>query len=151
MKIVLTASGGGHLEQIKQLQVLSDENEILYLVAKNEVNKSMQGVYFVPEYRTEKKIGKFFDLIRIFFASFKFLKKHKPDVVISTGAGVTYPLCWLQKKWFRKKVIYIESFARRTSPSKTGKKVYKFADHFIVQWESMLELYPNAIYGGMIY
>ena len=29
--------------------------------------------------------------------------------------------------------------------------VYKFADLFIVQWEEMLELYPNAVYGGWIF
>jgi hypothetical protein len=51
----------------------------------------------------------------------------------------------------KKKVIFIESFAKRNSPTKTGKQVYKFADHFIVQWEEMKEFYPNAIVGGMIY
>ena len=33
----------------------------------------------------------------------------------------------------------------------TGQLVYKFADLFIVQWESMKELYPNSTYGGWIY
>lgn len=30
----------------------------------------------------------------------------------------------------------------------TGRLVYKFADLFIVQWESMLKIYPKAIYRG---
>lgn len=151
MKIVLTATGGGHLEQIKQLKDLGKDNEVRFLVAKNSVNDSLQGCDFLPEYRTEKKLARIFDLIKIFISSYKYLKKFRPDAVISTGAGMTYPICWLQKKIFKKKVIYIESFARRTSASKTGKRVYKFADYFVVQWESMLEVYPNAIYGGMIY
>ena len=29
--------------------------------------------------------------------------------------------------------------------------VYRIADVFVVQWESMLEHYPKAIYGGWIY
>jgi hypothetical protein len=33
----------------------------------------------------------------------------------------------------------------------TGKFIYKIADRFIVQWENMLNLYPDAIYGGWIY
>ena len=151
MKILLTATGGGHLEQLKQLDGLKNDFEIKYVVAGNSVNKNLKGVDFLPDYRNERKIIRYFDLIRDFFASFRLLKKYSPDVVISTGAGMTYPLCWLQKKIFKKKVIYIESFARRVSGSKTGKKVYKFADYFIVQWESMLKVYPNAIYGGMIY
>ena len=52
---------------------------------------------------------------------------------------------------FRKKIIYIESFARCNKPSLTGKIMYKFADIFIVQWEEMLEFFPKAMYGGGIF
>ena len=54
-------------------------------------------------------------------------------------------------KGLEKKLIFIETFANNSSPTKAGKIIYKFADHFIVQWESMLDYYPNAIYGGWIY
>ncbi len=54
-------------------------------------------------------------------------------------------------KLFGKKLIYIESFARVYDGSKTGKLLYKYADLFIVQWESLKEVYPKAIYGGSIY
>lgn len=50
-----------------------------------------------------------------------------------------------------KKLIYIESFAKVTSPTETGKLLYKFADRFYVQWESMLKFYPKAKYLGGIY
>ena len=52
---------------------------------------------------------------------------------------------------FKSKIIYIETFAKINSKSKTGSLVYKFADLFIVQWEDMLKLYPKAIYKGGIY
>ena len=54
---------------------------------------------------------------------------------------------------FKKKVIYIESFAKINSPTMTGNLIYKkkLADQFYVQWESMLKYYPNAIYKGGIY
>ena len=54
-------------------------------------------------------------------------------------------------KIFGSKVIYIETFANVTTKTSTGKLIYKFADLFIVQWESMLEIYPNAVYGGWIF
>ncbi|MDE6848090.1 MAG: polysaccharide biosynthesis protein, partial [Ruminococcus sp.] len=60
------------------------------------------------------------------------------------------PMC-LIAKIFRKKIIYIESFAKIKSPTATGKLLYKFADKFYVQWESMLEFYPKAKYIGGIY
>ena len=73
-----------------------------------------------------------------------------PEVIISTGAGLAFPFC-LFGKIFNKKIIYIESFARVTQPSRTGKHLYKFADVFIIQHEELREFYPDAVYGGWIY
>ena len=80
----------------------------------------------------------------------KIFLREKPDVVISTGALVTIPICIIAKI-FRKKLIFIESFAKINSPTLTGKLLYKFADQFYVQWKDMLNIYPKAIYKGGIY
>lgn len=151
MKIILAASGGGHLEEIRQLDSLKQEHTVLYLVTNSKVNRSVQGALYVPVYRNSLRFRRCFDFLRIWVRSFFLILKEKPDVVISTGPAAMYPICWLQKKLRHKKVIYIESFARKTSGSKTGKLVYKFADHFIVQNEELLSVYPNAIYGGMVF
>ena len=82
--------------------------------------------------------------------SLKIFRREKPDVVICTGVLAMIPIC-LIAKLAGKKLIYIESFAKVTSATKTGKLLYKFADQFYVQWESMLDIYPNAIYLGGIY
>ena len=71
-------------------------------------------------------------------------------MVITTGVLAMIPMCLLAKL-FGKKLIYIESFAKVTSPTETGKLMYRFADQFYVQWESMREIYPNAICLGGIY
>ena len=60
------------------------------------------------------------------------------------------PISVIAKK-FGKKLIYIESFAKINDPTKTGQFLYKYADQFYVQWEGMLEFYPDAIYLGGIY
>lgn len=151
MKIILAASGGGHLEQIKQLDSLKDEHTVKYLVVKSKVNRSFDGALFLPEFRNSYHVRRLFDFFRVCVSSFFMILKEKPDVVICTGAAATYPFCWLQKKLRHKKVIFIESFARKTDGSKTGKMVYKFADSFVVQRKELLSVYPNAIYGGMIY
>jgi polysaccharide biosynthesis protein len=78
------------------------------------------------------------------------LLKKKPDIIISTGALVTYPICLLGKI-LGKKIVYIESFARVDKASLTGKLMYKIADLFIVQWKELLNIYPNAVYGGGIF
>ena len=41
--------------------------------------------------------------------------------------------------------------ANAKTPTAAGKMIYPIADLFIVQWKSMLEVYPNAVYGGWIF
>ena len=78
--------------------------------------------------------------------------KEKPDVVITTGTKVALPFLILAKI-FKKKSIYIETFARVYGGTKSGKFVYKhhLADLFIYQWETQKDEYPDGVYGGGIY
>ena len=55
------------------------------------------------------------------------------------------------KKLFKKKIIFIETFARVNSKSMSGKMINKIADVFLVQHEEMLDVYENAIYKGDLY
>ena len=89
-------------------------------------------------------------LISNTFCSLRIYWKERPDVIICTGVLAMIPMC-LICKLFGKKLIYIESFAKVTSPTQTGKFLYKFADQFYVQWPQMKEIYPNAICLGGIY
>ena len=70
--------------------------------------------------------------------------------MVSTGVLAMIPMCLLIKA-FGGKLIYIESFAKVTSPTQTGKFLYKFADKFYVQWEPMKQFYPKAECLGGIY
>ena len=78
------------------------------------------------------------------------MKAEKPDFIITTGALIAFPFC-VFAKMRSVKVIYIESFARVNNQSLTGKLVYPLADLFLVQWESLLKLYPKAKYVGGIF
>jgi UDP-N-acetylglucosamine:LPS N-acetylglucosamine transferase len=106
-------------------------------------------VYYVQQVnRREKMIAP--KLIANSFAALLIFIKERPDVIICTGALAMVPMCLLMK-FFHRRLIFIESFAKITSPTKTGKLLYRFADQFYVQWESMLTVYPNAIFVGGIY
>jgi UDP-N-acetylglucosamine:LPS N-acetylglucosamine transferase len=108
-----------------------------------------QGVYYVHLIDRNRWNFPFLFLLNI-LQSLRVYITEKPDVIISTGALSAVPIC-IWAKIFRKKVIYIESFAKMDSPNLSGRILYRFADLFIVQWESMLKFYPKAIYGGSIY
>jgi len=82
--------------------------------------------------------------------SFVMLIKIRPRAVISTGGGMTIATCLLGKL-LGARLVFIESGARVTTPSRTGRLMYRYADLFIVQWEPMLEHFPKAVYGGMLF
>jgi hypothetical protein len=75
-------------------------------------------------------------------------------VVITTGAHTSMPMCIITKMFgwiFKTKLVFIETYANSQTKTGSGKFVYNIADLFIVQWENMLKLYPNAIYLGGVF
>lgn len=151
-KVCLISSSGGHYEQLICLKSLGNKYDLFFVTEKTKYNRADPNIKHYVHQVNRKQI--LFPLIMIlnFIKSLYILIKEKPDVVISTGVLACIPMLWLAHK-FGKKVIYIESFAKITSPTKTGKYIYKhnIADQFYVQWENMKEFYPNAIYKGGIY
>lgn len=74
----------------------------------------------------------------------------KPDIVISTGAGVVVFFC-VFAKLFGAKLIFIESMAGVERPTLTARMLYPFSDLFIVQWEGLLKYFPKAKYMGRLF
>lgn len=150
-KICLAASSGGHFEQIMMLKPLIDEYDGFLITEKTKYEISTKNIraYYVKQIN-RKEIAFVFKFIINAVIAFKIFIKEKPDIVISTGALSTIPICIISK-FFRRKLIFIESFAKTNSPTLTGKLLYKFADKFYVQWEDMKKIYPKAICEGGIY
>ena len=151
MKICFTASSGGHLEEISCLVPIAKEHDSFLVTEKavDENNAWGANTYYMRQINRKEPLF-LFHFIALFFRAGRIICKEKPDYIISTGALMTYPFCiWC--KLLRKKIIYIESFARVDEPSLTGKLMYPIADLFIVQWEDMLKIFPNATYGGGIF
>lgn len=150
-KICFAASTGGHFEQLMMLRPLMEQYDSFILTEKTAYStlKDSDRAYYLSQVNRKERSWIFAMLANAFRSVGIFLKE-KPDAVICTGVLAMIPMCLLCKL-FGKKVIYLESFAKVTSPTETGKLMYKFADRFYVQWESMLEVFPNAIYVGGIY
>ena len=151
MKIIFAASSGGDFEQLLMLKPLMQKYDSLILTEKTGYDIGNSGIRTVCVSQINRKELSFpFRFIHIFFDSLKIYKKEKPDLMITTGVLAIIPMALIMKM-HKKKLIYIESFAKVSSKTLSGKFLYKFADQFYVQWEQMLELYPNAIYKGGIY
>ena len=147
IKICLISSSGGHYEQLRMLAKLEDDFNVFWVTEGTDY--ASEADYYLLQTGLKDKLF-IIKMIINFFKTVFIWYKERPDFVITTGTMIVLPMAILAKL-FRKKLIYIESFARVYDRSRFGSLMYKFADLFIIQWESLKEVYPNAIYGGSIY
>jgi UDP-N-acetylglucosamine:LPS N-acetylglucosamine transferase len=82
--------------------------------------------------------------------SFYVILVERPDVVITTGAGIVVFFC-VSAKLLGAKLIFIESMARIERPTLTARMLYPFADLFFVQWPGLLKYFPKAKYMGRLF
>lgn len=154
-KVLFIASTGGHLNELMQLKPIFDNYNYHLITEKTKSNISLKEkfpkkVNFLV-YGTKDKILIY--PIKFLYNSLKSLFlyfKIRPKYIVTTGTHTAVPICYIGKI-FGSKIIYIETFANSETKTLTGKMIYPIANLFIVQWESMLKLYPKAIYGGWIY
>lgn len=150
-KVCFAASTGGHLEELLMLKPLMEKYDSFILTEKTNYTAKVDDIeiHYVMQINRREKLFPL-KLIGNTFLSLGIFLRKRPDAVVCLGVLATIPMCLLCKLLGRK-LIYIESFAKVTSPTITGKLLYRFADKFYVQWEPMLEVYPKATYLGGIF
>lgn len=155
IKICFVSSSGGHFEQLKMLKKLGEKYNT-YIVTERTDYDTGADYYLVPPSGAKNKYLRKIDGVFRFAAnvgcSLVIFCREKPDVVITTGTRAAIPsVFWAHL--FKKKTIYIETFARVYDGTKAGRIVYShhWYDLFLYQWESLSELYPEGVYGGGIY
>ena len=152
--ILFISSTGGHLNELLQLKSLFKKYNSFLVTEKTKSNLNLKNKYenvYYLVYGTRKNIFTyFFKFLYNTFKSLYLFIKIKPRVIITTGTHTAVPMCYIAKI-FRKKVIYIETFANRNTKTLAGRLIYPIANTFIVQWEEMLKLYPKAVCFGSIY
>lgn len=142
MKLLIVCSSGGHLFQLYILKKWWIKHKRVWVTFKKQDAESLlenEEVYW-SYYPTNRNLK---NLIKNTFLAWRILKKEKPDIIVSTGAGVAVPFFWVGKL-FKFKTIYIEVFDRIYSPTLTGRLVYPVTDVFILQWEEQKKFYPKG-------
>lgn len=154
-KVLFISSTGGHLDELMQLKSMFNKYDYHIITEKTKStiklktefpNKVSYLVYGTKSHILSYMFKFPFNCLRSVFLYFKI----RPKIIITTGAHTAVPMCYIGKL-FRSKIIYIETFANIHSQTLSGKMIYSIANLFIVQWKSMLKLYPKSIYSGWIY
>lgn len=154
-KVLFIASTGGHLNELMQLSPMFNNYNYYIITEKTKSNISLIEKYqrrisFLVYGTKDKKLIYPFKFIYNCLKSLVLYIKIRPKYIITTGTHTAVPICYIGKL-FGSKIIFIETFANSSTKTLSGKLIYPIANLFVVQWESMLKLYPKAIYGGWIY
>lgn len=149
IKVCIVCSAGGHLTEILQIKESFEKFSHFFITFKREDTVEFgknENIYFVEN--PGRNMASF---LKCLFQNFLILLKERPKAIISTGAGIAIPTCYLAKILLKTKIIFIESFCRIKEPSLSGKIIYPISDLFFVQWKRMLKKYgKKAIYRGAV-
>lgn len=154
--ILLSYGIGGHTAQMNNLAPnlkLLLPNHYFISISDNKIEPIWSNKHFVVD-EVRKKFKTKPDFLNFkFFNLLKTLKiihrNHNVKVILSTGPGISF-FTALYFKFKGVKIIHIETWSRFTTRSLTGRLMYIISDKFYVQNESLLSIYPKAIYSGLL-
>lgn len=148
MRALLVASSGGHLAQLSALRRHWDDVDVHWVTFRQQDahrcgTDPVTWAYF-PTTRNVR------NAVRNFFLALRVLRRDRPDVLLSDGAGVALPF-FVAARLFRVPSVYLEVFDRVTTPTLTGRLCYPITDEFLLQWEEQRSAYPAGHVVGRVY
>lgn len=142
VKVALVSSNGGHLSHLLQLREWWSARPRFWVTfAKPDAVSRLIGerVYWAysPTNRNLRNV------LRNFLLAIRVLRRERPDVVITSGAGVAVPFAYAAKL-LGIRFVFIEVVDRIDSPTLSGRLVEPVADLMLVQWPEQRRLYRKA-------
>lgn len=133
-RVLAVASGGGHWVQLLSLRAAFDDLDVAWVTVEDSYREQVSGARFYTV--TDATRWDKLKLMKMTAELAYIMLRERPDVVISTGAapgGVA--LCF--GKMLGARTIWVDSIANVESLSMSGRKVKRFADVWLTQWEHL--------------
>jgi UDP-N-acetylglucosamine:LPS N-acetylglucosamine transferase len=140
--VLLVSSQGGHLTHLLALRDWWEGHDRVWVCPSTpDVHDRLAGERVVESYSpTTRNVP---NLIRNSLLAMRLLRRERPALLVSSGAGVAVPFfigAWLLKI----PTVFIEVYDRIDTPTMTGRLCGPFTTRRFVQWQSQLDFYPDA-------
>lgn len=146
--IGLITSRGGHLFQLYQLRSWWSKHPHFWVTFPGEDVVSLlkkENIYY--GYHPESRNA--LNAIRNFFLAIRILRKERPSLIISCGAGIAPPF-FLAGKLLGIHLVFIEPYDFIAHPSLSGRMVAPIVDDLLVQHKLQLKYFSRAKYKGSL-
>ena len=148
-RVLCVGSSGGHLAQLLQLRAWWERCDRRWVTPPgSDVQTQLEGeVVIHGHYPTTRNLP---NTLRNLALARRVLRDYRPDVVISTGAGVAFPF-FLLARLLGIATVYLEVYDRIDLATLTGRLCYPLSDLFLLQWEEQRRHYPRGVFVGSVY
>lgn len=148
-RVLLVSSSGGHLVQLARLRPWWESRERAWVTFPGPDSESLltgEEVHIAYHPTTRNAVN----AVRNLGLAANLLLRYKPDLVVSTGAGVAFPF-FVMARALRIRTVYLEVFDRVDLPSLTGRLCYPIADLFLLQWREQQSAYKRGQVVGSVF
>lgn len=147
--VMLVTSSGGHLSHLLELREFWEEHRRVWVSFElPDAVSRLRGEEVVwAHHPTTRNLP---NLLRNLRLAWSELRRRRPALIISTGAGVAVPFFWLGKL-MGARTAYLEVYDRIDSATMTGRLVRRVTDAMLVQWPEQKSLYAGARVMGTIW
>lgn len=147
-RVLIVCSSGGHLGQMWALRPWwENQDRIWVTLPTQDARARLSGEKVIEaHYPTVRSLPNLFRNARL---ASRLLRQLKPDVILSTGAAAAVPFFAMAAR-HGALTVHLEPVDRVRSLSLSGRMLYPFADHFLVQWPELAKSLPASTYVGVV-
>jgi UDP-N-acetylglucosamine:LPS N-acetylglucosamine transferase len=148
-RLLLVCSSGGHLLQLVTLRdAWQDYARAWVSFDKSDVRSLLSEERVVFAYGPTNRNVK--NLIRNIGLAWQVVRSLRPEVIMTTGAGVAVPFAWVGRL-HGARVVYVESFTRIDRPSLSCRMIAPVAERIYVQWPELARRMRRARFAGNVF
>lgn len=147
-RIAIITSRGGHIYQMYQLRPWWRKYDRFWVTFPGVDTTSLlsgERIYYGYQPDTRNLIN----AVRHLVLAWSILRRERPTILMSCGAGIAPPFFYMAKL-LGIKTVYIEVYDFLNHPSLSATLVSPIADVMLVQHQSQKKLFRRAMYKGAI-
>jgi len=144
---MLVATPGGHLSQLKLMTPCFDSFERRWVSTEHPSVDVGDDPLLLAHGPTTRNLA---NLVRNAVVAWREIRAHRPDLIVSTGAGLAVPF-FVVGRLLGVRTVFVEVYDRIDSRTLTGRLVRPFSSEFLVQWPEQQEIYGGGTVVGALY